>query len=173
MLPGQALVEGENDSGDESRVGGGIDAELAEQMGGGLDVVGPLLAFVAGEVLSGGRMAEREQTELVMEHHPSQHLVVGARGAPRRAPQRGDKARRVTGLLHRSSDIDAAALEAAVEDGDEQIGLVSEVRIHGASGEAGGLGDAVEAGAAESLGHERVFGGVEHPRSGLRLGFGS
>jgi hypothetical protein len=138
-------------------------------VGDGLDVVVALAAVVAGETFGGRGIAQGEQAKLVPQHQPLPHGVLAAR-RPRRAAQRSDEGVWITCRQHGIGHLGVATIEAAVEHGHEQVGLVGEVRVHRTAREPGRLGDAVEARTPEALGREGPLGGVEQSLAGLGLG---
>src|SRR5205823_7217165 len=79
---------------------------------------------------------------------------------PQRLPDRaGDQwlpfvRRAGLGRVEHASDRGAAALEALVEDGKEQVVLALEVRVHGAFGEPGRGGDVVQGRTLEAVAGE-------------------
>ena len=99
-------------------------------------------------------------------------LLGSARRPPPRRAQLGQKRGRVAGEAQGGGHLGPPSSQPPVEHGDEEVGLVGEVRVDGAAREPCRFGDAVEAGPTEPLCRERLFGGVEQALAGSGLGLG-
>ncbi len=109
-------------------------------------------------------VAQGDRSELHQHPHPPVFLacvsveVLEQRQHAVRSPEVGDGALVLGG----------ASIDSSFEQGEEQIGLALELRVHDTLREAGFLGDRFEGCACIPLGDEDPLGGGEH-RSPVRL----